>query len=266
MTSERVGRARLAVGWGAVAACGPYLSLKILWLAGSDIGTIGTGAAVMLDTKHVVGNILTVGMDLVAIVVALAFTYEWGQRLPSWLVLGPIWIGTGLLAPIALGLPLGMVVQGFAGGSPTASDNGLEGWVYGIIYGGFTLQAILLVTAFVLYTRVRWPEVFRLRIKDFRGPSPVQQRVIVVSAIVATGYGVLSLVWAFADGGNNAAVETAAQKTFWVTQAALSFAGAVGLLALAYRWGRGRLLLPLTAAWLGTGVVFASGLYAALAL
>jgi hypothetical protein len=255
---------RHAVGWGAVAACVPYLSLKIAWLAGSGIGTMGTGAAMMLDTRYVVGNLLTAGMDLVAIVVALAFTYPWGQRLPNWLVLGPIWIGTGLLAPIALGLPLGMVVQGFAGGSPVASDNNLESWVYGIVYGGFTLQAILLVTAFVLYARTRWPEVFRLRVRDFQGPSPVQRRVIIGSAVVAAAYGVLSLVWAFS--GANAAVETATQKTFWMTQGALSFAGVVGLLALAYRWGRGRLLLPLTAAWLGTGVVFASGLYAALAL
>lgn len=242
----------------------PYLTLKLVWLTGSGVGTTGSGAGMMTDPKYVVGNLLTAGMDLTAIVVALAFTYQWGQRLPSWLVLGPIWIGTGLLAPIALGLPLGIVVQGFAGGSATASDNGLESWVYGIVYGGFTLQAILLVTAFVLYARTRWPNVFRLRIKDFQGPSPVQQRVIVGSAVVASIYGALSLVWAFAGG--HRAVETAAQQTFWVTQAALSFAGAVGLLALAYRWGRGRLLLPLTAAWLGTGVVFASGLYGALAL
>ncbi|WP_433014993.1 hypothetical protein [Kribbella sp. CA-294648] len=264
--SERNGRVRLLVGWGAVAACVPYLTLKLAWLTGSGVGTTGSGAGMMADPKYVVGNLLTMGMDLVAVVVALAFTYRWGQRLPSWLVLGPIWIGTGLLAPIALGLPLGMVVQGFAGGSATAADNALDDWVYGIVYGGFTVQAILLVTAFVLYARTRWPHVFRLRIKDFQGPSPIQQRAIVGAAVVASVYGALSLVWAFASGGRHAAVETAAQQTFWVTQAALSFAGAVGLLALAYRWGRGRLLLPLTAAWLGTGVVFASGLYAALAL
>ncbi|MEU4390207.1 hypothetical protein [Kribbella sp. NPDC023855] len=229
--SKQMRRMRLLVGWGAVAACGPYLTLKLAWLTGSGVGTTGSGAAVMGDTKHVVGNLLTVGMDLVAIVVALAFTYVWGQRLPSWLVLGPIWIGTGLLAPIALGLPLGMAVQGFTGGSPTASDNGLEDWVYGIVYGGFTLQAILLVTAFVLNARTRWPDVFRLRTKEIR----IQNRFIVIAAVVAAAYGLLCVVWAFTDGGHQA-VETAAQKTFWVTQAALSFAGAVGLLTLAYRW------------------------------
>lgn len=263
MTSERIGRARLLVGWGAVAACGPYLTLKLAWLTGSGVGTTGSGAAVMADTKHVVGNLLTVGMDSVAIVVALAFTYGWGQRLPAWLVLGPIWIGTGLLAPIALGLPVGMVVQGFAGGSPAASDNGLEDWVYGIVYGGFTLQAVLLVTAFILYARVRWPEVFRLRTKEVRAASSGQNRLIAVGALVAVAYGVLSVVWAFTG---TTAAETAAQKTFWVIQGVLSVAGAVGLLALAYRWGRGRLLLPLVAAWIGTGVVVASGLYAAVAL
>ena len=270
---SRLRVARLIGCYGAIVACLPYLTLKIAWLAGSAVGTVGHGTAEMGDTQHVVGNAVTLGMDLVAIVVALAFTYRWGQRLPAWLVLVPIWVGTGLLAPIALGVPLGVLVQGFAGGSASAADNGLRGWVYGVVYGGFTVQAIMLLVAFVLYARTRWARVFSMRTQDLRVGvlRPFQTLLVNVAAVVATGYGVLQLVWAVSGGalgGDPSAVQTAAQKTFWAAQGPLSIAGAVGLLALVHRWGHGprtgRMLLPLAATWVGTGVLFASGLYAAM--
>ncbi|MEC3979507.1 hypothetical protein [Amycolatopsis sp. H20-H5] len=266
--ASRLRIARLVACCGAIAACVPYLTLKIAWLAGSSVGTVGQGTAEMADTKHVVGNAVTMGMDLVAIVVALAFTCRWGQRLPAWLVLIPIWVGTGLLAPIALGVPLGIVVQGFAGGSPIGADNGLHGWVYGVVYGGFTVQGIMLVATFVLYALARWTELFRMRTADLRAAASRPRRTVLVTvaAVVATGYGVIQLVWAIdggALGGYPAAVQTATQQTFWATQGVLSIAGVLGLLTLVHRWGRGRFLLPLAAAWIGTGVIFASGLYAA---
>jgi hypothetical protein len=255
MTDYRV--FRVVACFGAIAATVPYLTLKVAWLAGSSVGTVGHGMAEMRDMRHVVGNVLTVGMDLAAIVVALAFTCRWGQRLPAWLVLVPIWVGTGLLAPIAVGVPLGLVVQGFVGGSPTASDNGLWDWVYAIVYGGFTLQAIMLVAAFLLYARARWADVFRMRTKDLRMVRPL---LADVAAVVAIGYGLFQVVWAV--GSDSVAVQTVAQKTFWVAQGLLSVAGAGGLLALVHRWGR--VLLLLGATWVGAGVMFASGLYAAM--
>jgi hypothetical protein len=270
---SRLRIARLVACYGAIAACVPYLTLKIAWLAGSAVGTVGHGTAEMGDTRHVVGNAVTMGMDVVAIVVAAAFTYRWGQRLPAWLVLVPIWVGTGLLAPIALGVPLGVVVQGLAGGSPAPADNGLQGWVYGVVYGGFTIQAIMLLAAFVLYARTRWAQVFRMRTRDLRVEviRPSQILLANAAAVVATGYGVMHLVWAVSGGalgGYPAAVQTALQKTFWAAQGPLSIAGAIGLLTLVHRWGHGprtgRFLLPLGATWVGTGVMFASGLYAAM--
>ncbi|GHF21329.1 hypothetical protein GCM10017786_64110 [Amycolatopsis deserti] len=41
------------------------------------------------------------------------------------LVLGPIWIATGLPAPIALGLPVGLVVRVVLGGSPSPDVSAL---------------------------------------------------------------------------------------------------------------------------------------------
>jgi hypothetical protein len=253
---------RLVAGYGAIAACLPYLTLKIAWLAGSPLGTVGRGTAEMLDARHVVGNVVTVGMDLVAIVVALGFTYAWGQRVPAWLVLFPIWVGTGLLAPIALGMPLGVGVQAIAGGSPIAADNGLRGWVYTIVYTGFTGQAVLLLAAFVLYARIRWAPVFLARTRDLAAIPPARRLLANASTVVATGYGMTLMVWAV-SGGDPATASTVAQKTFWATQGLLCVVGAVGLLALTNRWGRG-VLLPLIATWVGTGVMVATGLYAAL--
>jgi hypothetical protein len=251
-------RTRLLACYGAIVACLPYLALKIAWLAGSDIGTIGDGAADMADTEHVVGNVATIGLELAFGVVMLALTYPWGQRLPAWLVLLPMWVGTGLLAPIAVGVPLGVVVQAIAGGAAAAPDNGLQGWVYGVVYGGFTVQAVLLVTAFVLYARKRWPEL--LHFKSVARPS----LLTTAAAVFAAGFGVMNVVWAGTGGefgGYPAAVQTVAQKTFWVGQGLLGIAGAIGVLALVHR--RGPAVLPLCAAWVGTGVTFASGLYAA---
>jgi len=131
----------------------------------------------------------------------------------------------------------------------------------------------MLLVAFVLYARTRWARVFSMRTQDLRVGvlRPFQTLLVNVAAVVATGYGVLQLVWAVSGGalgGDPSAVQTAAQKTFWAAQGPLSIAGAVGLLALVHRWGHGsrtgRVLLPLAATGVGTGVLFASGLYAAM--
>ena len=75
--------------------------------------------------------------------------------MPAVLLLIPVWVGTGLLAPIALGVPLGLAAQAIAGGSPVPAHNGLHGWVYAVVYGGFAVQAVCLLTAFALYARDR---------------------------------------------------------------------------------------------------------------
>lgn len=64
---------------------------------------------------------------------ALALCMRWGQRIPALLIAGPIWLGVGLLAPIALGVPVGLAAQALAGGSPAPADNGLQGWAYACV-------------------------------------------------------------------------------------------------------------------------------------
>jgi hypothetical protein len=261
---------RLIVGYAAVASCIPYMTLKILWLSGHAVGgATPAGKAELLDTNHQVGNAVTLGLTLVAVVLALAFTHRWGQRIPAVLVLVPIWVATGLLAPITLGLPLGLLVQAMVGGSPIPVDNvsPAQDWVFAVVYSGFGVQTVTLLTAFVLYARVRWASLFRMRTHELGVGASRPRRVVLANAaaVGAVSYAAMHVVWAFTGQrlGGPAGFETATQKTFLVVTGLLVLAGAAGVLALVHRWGRGRrtgrLLVPLTVAWVGAGVTFASG-------
>ncbi|MFC6934739.1 hypothetical protein ACFQHO_33330 [Actinomadura yumaensis] len=245
---RRLWRVRLAICWAAVAVCVPYLTLKAIWIAGGNVGLTGADRGEMHEGSVVAANVVTAAMDLAGAAVALAFTYRWGRRIPAWLVLVPIWVGTGLLAPFAVGLPLGLLVQAIAGGSPVpASGDGdaLHTWVFAVVYGGFVLQAVLLLAAFTLHARTRWPELFELRTRDLpKGLThPLQVLFANGSAAVAVLSGAVQIAWAVTGGrlGGDAAFETAAQRTFVFVGGTLAFVAAAGILALVHRWGRGSL-------------------------
>ncbi|WP_067819585.1 hypothetical protein [Actinomadura kijaniata] len=257
MTNDkRLWRARLIACHVTIAACVPYLFLKVMWLSGSSIGF---GSTDMTTAEYVAGNAVTAGMDLVAVLVALAFTYPWGQRVPAWLVLVPIWVGTGLLTPIALGMPAGLTVQALAGGSPIPESPGADGepWVFAVVYGGFTLQAIGLLTAFVLYARVRWADVFAMRAADLADGTtrPLQVLLANTAAVATIGYALVRVGWVLTG---DTIFETAAQKTFVAVGATLAVLGAAGALGVVHRRGT-RLLPALVAAWVGTGAAFTTG-------
>jgi hypothetical protein len=220
-----------------IAASLPYLVLKGIWLAGSPVGaSTPAGAAELLDNRHLLGDAITAGMEVVAIVLALALCQRWGQRLPALLIAGPIWLGVGLLAPIALGVPFGLIAQALAGGSPAPADNGLEGWVYAAVDGGFVLQGLALLAGFVGYARERWPSA-----------STVHIRPPIVAAGAAIIYAAAMILWSIGgpawDGP--AGFDTVTQRTFLVATGLLVLAGAV---------------IPRAAAvFIGTGVAVTSG-------
>jgi hypothetical protein len=210
-----------------IAASLPYLVLKAIWLAGTPVGaSTPTGAAELLDTRHLLGDLITAGMEVVAIGLALALCMRWGQRLPALVVAGPIWLGVGLLAPIALGVPFGLAAQALAGGSPAPADNGLQGWVYACVDGGFVVQGLALLVGFVGYARERWPGIL----------SPhriVVTRPTVVAALTATVYAVAMLLWSVGGRawGGPAGFDTVTQRTFLVATGLLVLAGAIAAVA-----------------------------------
>lgn len=186
----------------AIAACAPYLLLKGAWLSGSRLG-IPQDSALLSGNEaalHAI-NALTVLMDAMVIVLALALTMPWGRRLPAWLVLGPLWIGSGLLAPILLAAPLTAVASTFGEGGSSAqreSEPFLEGWVSTVVYGGFTVQALALGTLFVLYVKDRWGTALRGRLVDLRAATDEQlHRALTWVALPVTAVPLAAhLLWA----------------------------------------------------------------------
>lgn len=258
-------RWRLAALGVVVAACLPYLALKALWLSGDPVGWNDLAQAE--SGVLIVGNAVTVLMEGIAVAVALALTFGWGQRLPVWLVLLPMWVATGLLAPIALGVPAGWLASA-AQGSEVAPSGALAGWVYAVVYGGFTVQAVALLVAFVLYAATRWPDVFRRRVGDMRrGATYPFQRVIARGCTVAVlPYAAMFAAWGFSTGlgPHQTIAQTSAQRVALFVVAALALVGLVGmqlLVAQSPRVARLPLCVPLAAAWVGAGATFASSLY-----
>ncbi|MEU6719985.1 hypothetical protein ABZ897_51745 [Nonomuraea sp. NPDC046802] len=243
MTEQAKGIGRVTAALVAIAAMLPYLTLKVLWLTGSSIGVTDPG--LMRESTMVGLNAMTFGMDAVALVLALAFSMRWGLRLPAWLVLLPLWVGTGLLVVVAVTAPLALLVGGpavFAGGGP------IQPWVYMVVYGGFVGQAAGLTTAFVLYARARWPRVLT---RPFTGPRRSFHDVVAWGALaVAAPVGGTWLVWAVGAPST--------QAIQGVLRGLLAIGGAAALVALVRRRGGAR---TFAVAWLGSGSLFANGLY-----
>jgi hypothetical protein len=247
-STPRLRRARLIVGYLAIAGTLPYLGLKVAWVAGLSIGVDDPGF--MTTPTMIVGNAFTAGMELVAILLALAFTHAWGQRIPAPLILFPIWIGTGFLAPIALSAP----AIGFQFTTAHNGAGGLDGWVTPMVYGSFIWQGVALLTAFVLYTRVRWARLFTGR------PAGRPARpVAVVGAALAVLVGGFRLAWAFGAPGlpGNPKI---ANYVLEGVGGVLALAAAAAICAIVAR--RGRYWLSMIVVWVGSGALFAQSFWA----
>lgn len=248
---------RYAAGYLALAAALPYFVLKIIWLTG---GTVGFTGSTPQSAEFTALNAATFGMDAVAIVVALALTHRWGQRVPAPLVLFPMWVGTGFLATIAAGVPIAAALTALDGGD--AFDGGaasiVQPWVYRVVYAGFIVQGIGLLTAFVRYARARWP---RLPVPAYR--DSVLRLIGTACAVLAAGLGVLYLFWAL---GGTAGLPSQEIRTSGFTGhvmdacfGVLSLLGAIGVVRLVR--GQGSRWTAVALTWLGAGTNFSWGLW-----
>ena len=212
-TARRHGRARLVVGYLAIAAILPYFLLKLAWLAGSTVG-IATTSPIDADVLRG-GNAVTMALEVVAAFIILAFTHSWGLRAPAWLVLAPAWVGTGLLAPFILTGPV-------VAGSGSAGDGSLEPWVGPLVYLGFGAQAVGIVVSFVLYVRARWPQALGGRVQD-RSGGPYQPALdfllavmIVLFAVVGAALGMTENNIGAAQIGQHQRADVAGMRAFGV--------------------------------------------------
>ncbi|WP_152546887.1 hypothetical protein [Amycolatopsis orientalis] len=85
VATPKISSARLIVCYAAILGTLPYLTLKASWVTG---GSLGLRDPSFVDSDLMLfANLLTGGMDVVAVVLALAFTYSWGRRIAAPLVL-----------------------------------------------------------------------------------------------------------------------------------------------------------------------------------
>ena len=262
---DRLRVARRITGYAAIAGTLPYLTLKFAWLTGVDLGV--TDPAFIHDPGIYALNLFTAGMDVYAIMLALAFAHAWGQRVPAPVVLFPVWVGTGFLAPIVAGIPVVGAVLAIAGTQQSAGDGPalpLAPWVQPLVYGGFAWQGVFLLTAFLLYARVRWHRVFSARTGAARigGWSTVGYAGVALALLTAA----VHLARAF---GSELAMTVAQAKAQTATSYAVegvhgvgALVGAAGVLMLVRRARpRWRLWAPVTLGWTGAGAMFSWGFW-----
>lgn len=197
MKSDTASRTELlAFGLMALAIV-PYVVLKVLWLSGSTLGLRSAAAAEEMHSgRMMVGNNVTIVLELLAVLLALAFTRPWGRRIPAWVVLGLGAGATGLLAPVLLGVPLGSLLQLVIDGSVrTEGMAQMSPWAFAVVYGGFGLLAVALAILGWRYVRARWGELLR---------QPPQRPAIWATAaggVALLPFGVAMLWWgAFGPG------------------------------------------------------------------
>lgn len=230
------------------AATLPYLALKTIWLAGGTAGV--RDGALLADPSVRALNGVTLVLDLLVVALAILLTVDAGLRLPAWTLLLPIWVGTGFLLPMAVAILPSTLV-----GSLGADTGPFEPWVQPMVYGGFAVQGLGLAIAFALYAARRWGEVVAAPAAVPPGLWPLL-RVLVGGGVAAAALsGALHLAGGLVSGSGDGVLMALAKAGF-------AAAGAVGVLHLA-RGPGGHRWTAAVAAWIGTGAMFAWGLWSA---
>ena len=219
---QPVRRAALSV---AVAAAVPYVALKVMWLSGSTIGmTSSAGAHEMRGARFVTGNVVTVLMVMVALAFVIAVTRPGARRVPGWIVLVLGAGATGLLAPILVGLPTGVVIQlAVDGYVKPADDTGLASWVFGVVYSGFGLLAVAMAVLVAAYVLDRWAHLMVTE------PKPPSTLAALAGAVGLLPFGAAMVWWGVSGPGNTGpqGMDLPAQRTVLIVAGAISVAAFV---------------------------------------
>ncbi|WP_354643255.1 hypothetical protein [Kitasatospora camelliae] len=267
------GAVRRVAGFAGAAAMVPYAVIKTSWVVGALAGVLPAGEG-FGTAGWVVLNAVTVGMAAAGIGLSLALTRPaWSARFPVWLLLLFAWIGAGFLVPM---LPYSVVAAllGADPDDPPADGGGdgspMPGWEGALIGVGFGGLAIGLAVALPIHLRERWPDAFhgRVRLPGTGGDSrtgcksrPAGTAVTAVAASAAVA--AADLYWA--AGGSLGIVRPEHREPAWRLMTGNSglwaLLGCVSVLVLAggRRAGRLPVVLPISAAWIASGSLFAWG-------
>ena len=261
---RRIGRLGTAAAWISAVACLPYLLLKVLWAVDLPVGV--TDRSQLHSTEWVAGNALMAVVQLAAVVLVLALVRPWSYRVPTWLLLFPVWVGTGLLFQVAVGSTILGLSSTVSQGSGI-DTGGIAPWVYVMVYTAFAVQGAALAIAFTCHVRARWGQLLGERTGDVL-PLPVAQgrpwpeshlRVMAeIVAVLALGTALVCAYWA--AGGSIGLSEARPHDAFGMqaSRAVGAVIAAAGLLSLAGRWGqKTRFWLPAALTWVGSGAMVA---------
>ncbi|WHY80228.1 hypothetical protein QNH20_25390 [Neobacillus sp. WH10] len=252
---------RRICGYCAAIAVTPYLLIKIAWTFGLFLPTEQMG-----DASWRAINAATVVVAAVGILLALAFSRPWGERLPAWLVALPVWVGTGLLVPMLLLVP----VLGPAAMNRDKEAGATDFWGYEQIFVMVSLVGvgIFLPLALAGYTKLRWPEALGGPIEYGELPGHTRQLQITLGRIVAAGCILLGIIKVFWAVGGTLGLDPAMldDRDLWwylltLNTGAWALSGAWGILVLITRRGSRRFLPPMAAAWISSGMLFSYNLF-----
>jgi hypothetical protein len=104
-------------------------------------------------------------VQLAAVALVLALVRPWSARVPTWLLLFPVWVGTGLLFQVVVGSALVGLSSTTSQGSGM-DTGGIAPWVYVVVYTSFAVQGAALAIAFTCHVRARWGRLLGERTGD----------------------------------------------------------------------------------------------------
>lgn len=255
---------RRICGYGAAIAVMPYLLIKLAWTFGYFIPTEQMG-----DVSWRAINAATAVLAAIGILLAMAFTRPWGERLPAWLIAFPVWVGTGLLVPMLVLAP----VLGPAAMTRDQEAGAADVWMYEQFFVMVSLVGIgiCLPLAFAGYAKTRWPEAFGDSI-DYSGlPGNTWVLQHTLSRLVGAGCILLGTIKVFWAVGGTLGMDPARlddRDVWWhlltFSTGAWSISGAWGLLVLTSRRGPQRFLYPMALTWISSGMLFSYNLFSAI--
>jgi hypothetical protein len=261
-----VGRLGTAAAWISAVCCLPYLFLKVVWTLDIPVGI--TDRSVLDSSGWVAGNAVMAVIELAGLLLVLALVRPWARRVPAWILLFPVWVGTGLLFEIVVGAALaGLFSSTSQASSGTTDLGGFQPWVFVLVYSSFAGQGVALAIAFASHVRARWGRLLGQRTGEVAASRtsrvrswPETHLAEMAEALAAMAIGLAAISWYWAAGGSFGLSNARPHPTWALLAAGVAGAAvaAVGLLGLAGRWGqRTRFWLPVALTWLGSGAVAA---------
>ena len=248
-------------GYGAAIAVTPYLLIKLAWTSGILLPDVR-----MAEPTWRAINATTVLLAIIGILLGLAFILPWGERLPAWLVLLPVWVGTGLLVPMVLLAPVlgpaAVARDQVAGAAPTWFIEQL------LVVVSLVGVGVGLPIAFAGYAKARWPQALGGPLDAGNAPGHTRQLQLPLARMVAVGcvlLGATKLYWTL---GGTIGIDPGRldDRDLWfhaltLSTGAWSLAGAWAILVLTSRRGARRFPFPMMLGWVSSGMLFAYNLF-----